>query len=152
MGFQRREFLSTRGNLGRLPKEGGLDPSLLQKQWQLHLGRKENVPSEINTSQSGSKHHSPSIYQQNTQNGHRIYLTELVIPKDIMLSYLPAFTCAVPSTWNILSHLHLHFHIQECCLPFTLHFSAQMPFFEEAFRDPPEWMKFLFPPGCLPLS
>ena len=53
-----------------------------------------------------------------------IIVIKLVTFKGIMLSHLPAFTHAMPSAWNILPHLHFLFHIQECYLPFTLHFSA----------------------------
>lgn len=41
------------------------------------------------------------IYQQNMENRHRIYFTELVILQYIMLPYLSAFPHAVPSAWDI---------------------------------------------------
>lgn len=52
------------------------------------------------------------IYQQNMQNGHRTYFTELVIPQYTMFSHLPSFAHAVSPACNILlllPHLRMLF-------------------------------------------
>lgn len=50
------------------------------------------------------------VYQQNMQNGHHVYFTELDIPKYSMFSHIPAFAHTVSSACNVL--LPLHFHIE----------------------------------------
>ena len=60
------------------------------------------------------------IYRENMQDRHCKYFTELVLSgrSCFLTSHLLLLLCLLPGTF-------CHFlHIQERCLPFTLHFSA----------------------------
>ena len=127
---EEREFLSPRGNPGGLPEEGDPQLGLPEKLWQLHLRRKGNVLSEVNTGQSGSKcylsRHLPGKYA-----GQRLQVLYWTCPlREIMLSHLPASTPAVSSAWNILSlspHSRMLFTIHPPLLSLGALFLKSLP-------------------------
>lgn len=117
------EFISTRGNLGRLPEEGGLDQVFFGNSGTYTWEGREMCCQRSTWAGPKANIIVPGICQQNMQNRYCMYSTQLVI-SNYMFSHLLTFTYALPSVWNILPHLHFHFRIQERYFLVIFHVSA----------------------------